>query len=35
MTTPPFNTKGDADNLSAEGKMAMRELAAEIKTEYR
>ena len=28
-------TKGDADNLSAEGKKAMRELAAQIKTEYR
>ncbi len=28
-------TKGDADNLSAEGKKAMRELAEQIKTEYR
>jgi hypothetical protein len=28
-------TKGDADNLSAEGKKAMRELAEQIKNEYR
>ncbi len=28
-------TKGDADNLSAEGKKAMRELAEQIKTQYR
>ncbi len=28
-------TKGDADNLSAEGKKAMRELAEQIKSEYR
>jgi len=28
-------TKGDADNLSAEGKKAMRALAEQIKTEYR
>jgi hypothetical protein len=28
-------TKGDANNLSAEGKKAMRELAEQIKTEYR
>ena len=27
-------TKGDADNLSAEGKNAMRELAGQIKNEY-
>lgn len=27
-------TKGDADNLSAEGKKAMRELAGQIKAEY-
>jgi hypothetical protein len=27
-------TKGDADNLSAEGKKAMRELAEQIKAEY-
>lgn len=28
-------TKGDADNLSSNGKKAMRELAEQIKTEYR
>lgn len=28
-------TKGDVDNLSAEGKKAMRGLAEKIKTEYR
>jgi hypothetical protein len=28
-------TKGDAENLSAQGKKAMRELAVQIKNEYR
>ena len=28
-------TKGDADNLTAEGKKAMRQLAEQIKNEYR